>query len=146
MISRKWKSFINIDRDQVRKLMGEVLAEIGSAYETSHGSPAIMYDGSETVIFDIRSPMEIEVRLIKAVADPITRFFMGMVGRTHRKPATLIEIYQLSKENEKQAKDLMSRLLKRLPGDPWDLKDHPMFARSPLLRLRVKKRWMRWLD
>jgi len=146
MVSKKWKSFVNVERDQLVKLIGEVLGGLDSEYETSHGSPAIMYDGSETVIFDVKFPMKFKMRLINATADPITRFFAGVVGRIHRKPATLIEVYQLGKENEHQVKELMSRLLKRLPDDPWELKDHPMFARSPLLRLRVKKRWMRWID
>lgn len=146
MLSKKWKSFINADRDQLGTWVGEILTELDSVYETYHGSPAFVYDGSETVIFDIKSPAEIKIRLIKAVADPITRFFMGLVGGVHKRSATLIEVYHLSKENESQVKEFMSRLIKRLPGDPWDLKNHPMFARSPLLRLRVKKRWMRWID
>jgi hypothetical protein len=145
MVTKKWKSFANVDRDEIGQWIGDVLTEAGSVYETSRGSPAIVYDSSETIIFHIKTPVEIRIRLIKAVADPITRFFMGLVGGTQRRPATLMEIYALSKENEGQVKELISRLLKRFPGDPWDLKDHPMFARSPLLRLRVKKRWMRWV-
>jgi len=114
-------------------------------YAISHGSPAIMYDGDEATIFDIKSPVEIKIRLIRAVADPITRFFMKMVGGKHGKAATLIEIYQLKKENEEQVRILMSKLIERLPGDPWDLAGHPMFDRAPLLRIRVKRQWMRWL-
>ena len=144
MISKQWKSFINIDREEVKRLMDETLTGLGYVYQISRGSPAIMYDGSETVIFKITSPIELKIRIIRAVADPITRFFMGLAGGVRAKPAALIEIHDLSKHNEEKVKDLVSAFLKRLPGDPWNLKEHPMFARSPLLRLRVQRRWMRW--
>ena len=111
MLSKKWKSFINADRDQLGTWVGETLTELGSEYETSHGSPAFVYDGSETVIFDISAPLQIKIRLIKAVADPITRFFMGLIGGAHKKPATLIEVYDLSKENVGQVNDFISSFL-----------------------------------
>lgn len=142
----RWKSFINVEKDLVGKRISEILAELGFDYTLAGGSPAIMYDRSETSIFDIKSPLEIKIRLVRAVADPVTRFFMGLIGRTFEHSATLIEIYQLGEKNEEQVKNLMSSLIKRLPGDPCDLKNHPMFARAPLLRMRVKKRWRRWLD
>lgn len=118
---------------------------MGYTYDLTEGPPAIWYDSSNTIVIKIKNPIKVQFKLIRAVADPITRFFLAIVGNAIKEPASLLIIYQLNKQNENKVKNIILRLLNKLSSKPWELKKHPMFTRAPLMRLMVKKRWMRWI-
>jgi hypothetical protein len=154
-IGKEWNTFASVSLEDLRQSLELVINELNYEYEYKEVDPSpmekFMYGTNRpSFIFNIKNPVKIRIKGINARGDPSLRIAFFLVGssttRQSLEGVSLITISPLSVETEPHVKDIIQRLVKKLPKKPWDLKHHPRFRTSPLLLFKVKNKWKYWLD
>jgi len=145
--SKRWSSFCGVDKDVFEKHLESTLKELSYEYEVVEGPSVFMLGPGSSSIYNIRSPVKIGVRVITATGDPVLRLVSSFMGTSSRlRGICVIEIAPVTEEAEPHIKKLVQTVVGKFGKMPWDLKHHPRFRSSPLLVLRVKRQWKRWLE
>jgi len=156
LLRSRWTAFIGFRVGIVVDCLKDVHDGLGFEYDIVKKSPAFkdsfIYGSREdTVVFEVRSPADMNTKVSDVTADPLFRgLYSFITSRENFKELTedisLISIYPITKTTRPLVGALIKKLASRLPEKPWHLlKKHPRFRASPLLHLRVKRQWEQWL-
>jgi len=157
LLRTRWSAFIGFRAAVVVDCLKDVHDDLGFGYELAKQKPSFkdsfIYGSSEeTTVFEVKTPAEINIKVTDVTADPLFRGLYSFISSKENfkeltEDISLISIYPTTKGTKPLVGDLIRKLASCLPQKPWHLlQKHPRFRVSPLLHLRVKKQWERWLD
>lgn len=156
LIGSEWRAFCGVSRDDFVSLTTTILECEGYEYQTDEFEPT----SGERVIFgsdedgdriEVLAPVDFEIDVISATADPLTRFGIGFVLDEDQRRAAMAElcivtIRGLDADTRPYVANVVRQVVDESDRPPWYLVHHVSFRLAVLLRLKVRLLWKYWLD
>ncbi|PWA05787.1 hypothetical protein DCC39_17820 [Pueribacillus theae] len=146
LYQKNWKNFIAYDYEKFKVDINQFIEKNNVKGIWRNNSGSWMLSNQKGYSYTSSHPVQFHLKITKATASPFERFLINFTGNGKSlENLCFIEIVVQDKENFPKIQLLFSQFFNQLDKKPWDLQKHPMFQFAWILKMKVKKRWEKFL-